>query len=526
MKRTIAIILVVILSNVLIYWITSSEKPEPEPKEEAAEATKPLDPVEEKPVEAPRSLLLPAEAVEALKKPREVDPRKIFTDMAGHWKNAARQSLPYLVVVETHRETSGGETALPAKGEAAPNWHARKEASRSAGIVLDDGISILTTYDLISGASQIKIHTLSGQVLQARPVAADLVTRLAVVQVAKKLPSDIRWGLAVEVGLADSVMTLYMDHEGEPRCVLASVTGLGYTSNPVFSGTVKSYLSLDLDDTQMMPGGLVVNAEGQAIGMINSMGQAIMTEQVVFVADSLIRLGEVRRAWLGVQVQPLTTKLAPHFGHKGGDGFLITSVAPDSPASRAGLVPGDVITRIQGQVIRKLGLFRAAVSETAPGSAMSLTFLRDGEPMEINIQLGLLAQEPPSTVRWDNEENGGSEENKESKENGESNGNALATVEDEAVELPGGWALPDALRVRDEENENPELILEGIDLERAVLSEDLEHEVILLSINRQPVRTLADFSALKETLAAEASLLLEIKNGTEIRYLILEKIPD
>jgi serine protease Do len=493
-KRTIAIILVVILSNILIYWITSYEN-----TEEEVEAVKVQDLLEEKPAEEPRNLLLPAEAVEASRKPREVDPKKIFKDMADFWKEAARQSLPHLVIVEARRDVAGGETTLPAEEEASPLWHARKNVTRSGGIILDDGVSILTTYDLISGASDLRVYTLSGRVLQAKPIAADLVTRLAVVQVARKLPSDIPWGLAVEVGLADAVMTLYLDHQGEPRCVPAAITGLGYTSNPVFPGTVKSYLSLDLDDTQMMPGALVINAEGHVIGMINSMGRAIMTEQVVFVADSLIRHREVRRAWLGAQVQPLTDQLAPYFEQKASGGFLVTSVAPESPASGADLRPGDVITRIRGQVIRNEGLFRAAVSEVAPGSRMSMTVLREGEPMEIHIQLGLLVQEPTCTVRWELDQE--------------------PEVSGEAVET----ALLDALQVREEDSG---VVIEGIDLERAMLSQEISREVTLLSVNRQPVLSLFDYSALKEAYATEESVLLEIKNGPDICYLVLEKNPD
>lgn len=527
MKRTIAIILVVILFNVLIFWITSFDSADEELKPTLV--APPLDLVESPPpVEETRSLLLPADAVDALKKPREVDPKKIFSEMAVLWKNAARQTLPYLVVVEARRGTEDGETALSGNAEGAPLWHARKNITRSAGIVLDDGYSILTTFDLISGASELKIQTLSGEILQARPVAADLVTRLALIQVSKKLPSDIRWGLAVEAGLADAVMTLYMDQQGDPRCILASITGLGYSPNTIFPGTVKSYLSLDLDDTQMMPGALVINIEGQAIGMINSIGQAVMTEQVLFVADSLIRLGEVRRAWLGIQFQPLTAKLAPHFGLEASGGFLVTAVAPESPASRADLRTGDVITRIQGQVIRNQGLFSAAISEVTPGSSINLTVLRAGEAIEMTVQLGLLVQEPASTVRWDDhepvEDTTALVETVD--EVAESDVGNEARPEVEERELDQTWTLVDALRVTDSEEG---LILEGINLERAVLSDILDSKAILLSINRQPVRSIEEFTALKAELVDEESLLLEVtikeRARNTVRYLIVEETP-
>jgi len=489
-KRLIAIILIVLLSNVLIYWITSNE---PEVEEEVPEEVSPLEEVEEPEPQPQRNLLLPIEALEAARQPRPLDPDEIYEANTRLWQEAARTALPNLVLIEAIRGTEDGEVSLPENPSEAPSWRALSVVNRGCGIVLDNGTGILTPFDLVSGADELRVRAMDGDWMTARPVAADLVTRLATLELEEPLESNIQWGLAVEADVAEPVLAVYLDERGSPLCLPATVTGLGYEESPLFPWTVKSFLSLDLDDTHMMPGALVVNKDGQALGMINSMGRVVMTEQVLFVADSLIRHNEVRRAWLGIRVQPMNQELAPFFSHPGSGGFLISYVAEGSPAEEAGLQVGDVITRIQGQSLRRLGLFRAAVSEVAPGSVLNLTYLREGEAFDIQVRLDLLSQIPNATVVWESAD---------------------------AEDVPES-AFLDLLELSESE---AGLVIQSVFNRNAVFSEEVFPGMLLESVNRRPVATLDQLTEMEAELAGAEQILLEVRDSFSHHFALVRRL--
>ena len=96
------------------------------------------------------------------------------------------------------------------------------------------------------------------------------------------------------------------------------------------------------------------------------------------VMGQLISSGHVRRAKLGVTVQPITADLASSLGLSDVRGALVNQVEPGSPAERAGLKQGDVITEVQGRRVSDGNELRNAISNIAPGTSVALKVVRDG----------------------------------------------------------------------------------------------------------------------------------------------------
>jgi serine protease Do len=144
-------------------------------------------------------------------------------------------------------------------------------------------------------------------------------------------------------------------------------------------------------------GGPLVDLEGRVVG-INSRGQGrgigftIPIETALDVAKRLEQ-GELQRGYLGITMQPLDRELADYFGIPQATGAVVNSVAEGSPAAKAGLEPGDVVTRYRGVMIEgekeeDLGDFQRLVASTEPGEEVSIEILRERKPRTLELRVG------------------------------------------------------------------------------------------------------------------------------------------
>ncbi len=116
-------------------------------------------------------------------------------------------------------------------------------------------------------------------------------------------------------------------------------------------------------------------------------GFAIPSNMARHVMDDLRKDGRVRRAQLGVSVQPVTSDLAESLGLKHVGGVLVGSVTPDSAADRAGLKRGDVIVSLNGQSVSDYNNLRNRIADSQPGSSASVGIIRDGADKTVSVKL-------------------------------------------------------------------------------------------------------------------------------------------
>ena len=119
-------------------------------------------------------------------------------------------------------------------------------------------------------------------------------------------------------------------------------------------------------------------------------GFAIPSNMAKNVMEQLIKTGHVRRAMIGVTIQPVTASIARSLQLPNNHGALINSVEPNGPGANAGLQTGDVITKVNGQDVRDYNDLRNQVSSMTPGSTAHLTIARHGAARTVDVKLGEL----------------------------------------------------------------------------------------------------------------------------------------
>jgi serine protease Do len=176
------------------------------------------------------------------------------------------------------------------------------------------------------------------------------------------------------------------------------------------------FLQTDVAVNPGNSGGPLFNMRGEVIG-INSqiysrtggfqgLSFAIPIDVAMKVEDQLVKHGKVTRGKLGVSMQDMTQQLADSFGLKRVQGALVAEVEKGSPADRAGLESGDVITAVNGREINRSADLRALITETAPGTQVKLDVLRKGSPKTLNATIA--EQKDKATARaGDSDEDNG-----------------------------------------------------------------------------------------------------------------------
>ena len=245
---------------------------------------------------------------------------------------------------------------------------------------------------MVQRADEITVSLVDGRSFQAEVVGTDPATDIALI----KIPAEDLNALP----LADSDKL----RVGDFVVAIGNPFGLGQTvTSGIVSALSRSGLGLEgyedfiQTDASINPGnsgGALVNLRGELVGINTAIfspqnsgnigiGFAIPSNLVQQVTDQLLEHGEVRRAYLGVQMQDITPELAQAFDIEYSRGAIVTKVAPDSAAEKAGLQVGDIVTAVDGVSLKNAANLRNAIGLVLVGKTIELDILRDGKARTI-----------------------------------------------------------------------------------------------------------------------------------------------
>ncbi|HMJ65840.1 MAG TPA: DegQ family serine endoprotease [Candidatus Binatia bacterium] len=386
-----------------------------------------------------------------------------------------------------------------------------KQHGLGSGVVVSEDGYILTNNHVVDNADEIKVAFADGKEYTAKVVGRDDKSDIAVLKIdAKSLPyAHLANTDNIEVG--DVVLAI-----GNPFGVGQTVT------TGIISATGRANMGLDYEDfiqtdAAINPGnsgGALIDAEGRLIGINTAIlsrsggnqgiGFAIPMNLVRYVMESIIKDGRVIRGFMGVNIQDVTPNLAKEFNIKENSGALVADVTPDSPAAKAGLKAGDIITQFDGKPVRDSRHLKLQVAQIAPNSKVPVQLMRDGSTKTFEVRL---KEFPKNELASKSSRNRGNDDNAEETLKGVAVGD-IDVRSREQLKLPSN--MKGAL-------------VTGVDDSSASYEAGLREGDVILEINRKPVTGAEDAVELSNKADKKGSVLLRVWSRGGTRYLVVKE---
>lgn len=278
----------------------------------------------------------------------------------------------------------------------------RPSAALGSGFIIDAAGFVVTNGHVVSEADEISVTLHDGTKLPAKLVGVDTPTDIALLKVESRKPlTASSWGDSDKTRIGDWVVAI-----GNPFGLGGSVTAgiLSARARDIQQGPYDDYLQTDASINRGNSGGPLYNMNGEVIGINTAIysptggsvgiGFAIPSTIAKPVVDQLRERGQVRRGWLGVQVQRVTPDIADSLGMPDPKGALVTSVSPESPAGKGGVRQGDIITKFNGKTIEQMRELPRVVAATEIGRKVPVDVLREGKPTTVDVTVGELEPQP------------------------------------------------------------------------------------------------------------------------------------
>ena len=294
----------------------------------------------------------------------------------------AKESSPGVVEIDATSTTSG--STYPGSGGTSA-------AAEGTGFVYDLKGDIVTNDHVVQGASSISVKFPDGSTYKATVVGADPSSDLAVIHVnapASKL-TVLQLGDSSTVAVGDGVVAIGNPFGLDNTVTSGIVSALNREITSPDESPIEGAIQTDAAINHGNSGGPLLNGSAQVIGVNaqiqsdsggnDGVGFAIASNMVKNVSTQLVAGQTVQHAYLGVQVGDSTT----------GSGAELSTIKSGSPASRAGLQAGDVVTAIDGNSVSNADDLTAQISAHAPNDVVTLTVTRNGKSQQVKVTLGV-----------------------------------------------------------------------------------------------------------------------------------------
>ncbi len=388
------------------------------------------------------------------------------------------------------------------------NLPAPKQHGMGSGVIVTKDGYLLTNNHVVDNADEVKVALGDGREFTAKVVGKDPKSDIAVLKIdAKDLPA---------IELADSEKL----EVGDVVLAVGNPFGVGQTvTSGIISATGRGSLGLDYEDmiqtdAAINPGnsgGALVDAEGRLIGINTAIlsrsggnqgiGFAVPVNLARSVMEGLVKDGRVVRGFMGVNIQDLTPTLAKEFDVKESSGALVSGVTPKSPAEKAGLREGDIITEFNGKAVRDSRHLKLQVAQIVPGTSVPVKVLRDGKTKSLDVTV----KELPGTELASKKNSSDAQESSDALE-----GVAVADLDVAAkqqLKLPA--------------NVNGAVVTQ-VDPNSPAFEAGLREGDVIQEINRKPVKSAEDAVQLTENVKEKRTLLRVWSKGGS-RYVVVDE---
>ena len=292
-------------------------------------------------------------------------------------------------------------------------YQTQAAASGSGFILTNDGY-IVTNYHVVEGAESIQVTTYDNNSYDAKLIGYDESSDVAVLKIDAKGLTPVTLGDSDNMNVGDCVVAIG-NPLGELTFSLTSGSVSALNRKITISNTAMNLIQTDCAINSGNSGGALFNSHGEVIGITNAkysssgnsssasidnIGFAIPMNSVREIITSIIEKGYIEKVYIGITVSSQSTDSNSRRGQSGSgsqstksaQGVTVESVENDSPAAKAGVTEGDVITELNGEKITKATDITSFMLTAKAGDVITLTINRDGETMKIKVTLGVRQQ--------------------------------------------------------------------------------------------------------------------------------------
>lgn len=305
----------------------------------------------------------------------------------------------------------GSPRQTPRPNRPQPDEESPRDTPRGVGsgfILSSDGL-IMTNAHVVDGADEVLVTLTDKREFKAKIIGADRRTDVALVKIEATGLSAIKVGDVNRLKVGEWVMAI-----GSPFGLENSVTAGIVSAKQRDTGDYLPFIQTDVAINPGNSGGPLINMRGEVVG-INSqiysrsggfqgISFAIPMDEAIRVSDQLRVSGRVVRGRIGVQIEQVTKEVAEAAGLAKPQGALVRGVESGSPADKAGVQAGDIITKVDGKSIDKSADLPRQVGNTAPGSKSTITVFRKGAYKELSVVIAEIEPEKPVAKAVDKDE--------------------------------------------------------------------------------------------------------------------------
>ena len=270
----------------------------------------------------------------------------------------------------------------------------RRNNNLGSGVIMDQKGYLLTNAHVISNADEIQITLYDGRQSSAEIVGIDADTDLAVLKIDMDNLHVAPSGDSSRVKVGDVVLAIGNPYDFGQTVTQGIVSAKG--RNRVGITTFENFIQTDADINPGNSGGALVSSRGKLIGINTAIisssggsqgiGLAIPTNQALGVMQQIIEYGHVIRGWIGIEAQIVPQDIIDATDLD-ESGILIVAVLNGSPADQAGIVPGDIMTRINGKPLSSPQYTINTISQVKPGARIEIELLRGWERETLIVQV-------------------------------------------------------------------------------------------------------------------------------------------
>ncbi|HEX4043225.1 MAG TPA: Do family serine endopeptidase [Xanthobacteraceae bacterium] len=295
-----------------------------------------------------------------------------------------------------------------------PNGHEIITGQGSGFFITSDGYAV-TNNHVVQNAENVQVTTDDGKTYKAKVIGSDPRTDLALIKIdGQNFPYVKLSDTPPRVG--DWVLAV-----GNPFGLGGTVTAgiVSARGRDIGAGPYDDFIQIDAPVNKGNSGGPTFDVDGNVIGVNTAIFSpsggsvgiafAIPAETVKSVIAQLRDKGTVTRGWIGVQIQSVTPDIADSMGLKQTTGALVSEPQKDSPAAKAGIASGDVITSVNDEPVKDARDLARKIGTMSPGATIKLGTIHSGSDKTVTLTLGTLPAEKEAANTPAHEDNSGSE---------------------------------------------------------------------------------------------------------------------